>query len=189
MGWGQEVSFWTQWDTWEELGTGARKDGTKTLLLLGTALWSLLSNAPPPPPAAGASSLHHLPDLLEGQGVSPHQDSAAYPSCRLLGGTKRGRWDEQVQRGGSDSPLPLIPEKGALILLPANSPWSVFPHQAQALGKGRPHPLATFSGWQVFVHSIIALPVSSPERAQGGQWGWGAGLLILRRQGGQFLHA
>lgn len=121
--------------------------------------------------------------------MSPHQDSAAYPSCRLLGGTKRGRWDEQVQRGGSDSPLPLIPEKGALILLPANSPWSVFPHQAQALGKGRPHPLATFSGWQVFVHSIIALPVSSPERAQGGQWGWGAGLLILRRQGGQFLHA
>lgn len=48
MGWGQEVSFWTQWDRWEELGTGARKDGTKTLLLLGKALWSLLSNAPPP---------------------------------------------------------------------------------------------------------------------------------------------
>lgn len=59
---------------------------------------------PRPTPAAGASSLHHLPDLV-GRGVSPLQDSAAFPSCHLLERAKKGRWDRAVREGGKTVPI------------------------------------------------------------------------------------
>lgn len=59
---------------------------------------------PRPTPAAGASSLHHLPGLV-GQAVSPPQDLAAFPSCHLLEGAKKGRWDRAVREGGKTVPI------------------------------------------------------------------------------------
>lgn len=90
---------------------------------------SLLRLPAPTQPAVGASSLHHLPDLQAGRGVSPLQDSAACPSNHLLGAKEGGmEGPEKVQ----DSPLSTLSRKAGSTLALTQTPRAPPSHKEEA---------------------------------------------------------
>lgn len=67
-----------------------------------------------------------------------------------------------------------------VLLLPPKMPQVRPSHHKEEERPPMPHS-ATFSCRQVLVCGVIPFPSSPPEWAQGGQWGGGTGLLLLRR--------
>lgn len=130
-------------------------------------------------PAAGVSGLHHPPDLQVGQTVSLRQDSAAVPSHHLE--TKIVEWGAGSREEKRLPYAPSLQKSGIpVLLLPPKMPQVPPSYHKEEECPPIPHS-ATFSCWQLLVCGVIPFPSSSPEWAQGGQWGGGTGLLLLRR--------